>query len=136
MIGTNLNGGIWSAIEPGVGIVAACLPTMGPILRKTFSVHSVRQSLKTLTTTLRFSKRTNSSDPEKNPSFDSTSTMRGSGRNNSSVRKTSRTRSNAYRSEGNIVSSKPVTTVSMIDLPQVPMLPHSGHSQPSETNVL
>ncbi|KAL9640523.1 MAG: hypothetical protein Q9204_000670 [Flavoplaca sp. TL-2023a] len=33
---TSVNASIWSVIEPGVGIICASLPSMGPILRKAF----------------------------------------------------------------------------------------------------
>ncbi|KAI4180119.1 MAG: hypothetical protein L6R41_007439 [Letrouitia leprolyta] len=29
----NVNAGIWSAVEPSIGVVSACLPIMGPLLR-------------------------------------------------------------------------------------------------------
>ncbi|KAL8880636.1 MAG: hypothetical protein Q9198_001995, partial [Flavoplaca austrocitrina] len=36
---TSVNASIWSVIEPGVGIICASLPSMGPILRKAFPLH-------------------------------------------------------------------------------------------------
>ncbi|KAL8756077.1 MAG: hypothetical protein Q9184_004616 [Pyrenodesmia sp. 2 TL-2023] len=37
---TAVNASIWSIIEPGVGIICASLPSMGPILRKAFPIDS------------------------------------------------------------------------------------------------
>ncbi len=40
--GTSVSASIWSVIEPGVGIICASLPSMGPILRKAFPLGSSR----------------------------------------------------------------------------------------------
>ncbi|KAI4094204.1 MAG: hypothetical protein LQ339_007547 [Xanthoria mediterranea] len=39
---TSVSASIWSVIEPGVGIICASLPSMGPILRKAFPLGSSR----------------------------------------------------------------------------------------------
>ncbi|KAL8655068.1 MAG: hypothetical protein Q9210_001129 [Variospora velana] len=39
---TAVDASIWSIIEPGVGIICASLPSMGPILRKAFPVESLQ----------------------------------------------------------------------------------------------
>ena len=43
-IGDAVNGGIFSIIEPGVGIICASLSSLGPILRKTFPLRSLNRS--------------------------------------------------------------------------------------------
>ncbi|KAL9001914.1 MAG: hypothetical protein Q9188_005129 [Gyalolechia gomerana] len=40
---TALDAGIWSIIEPGVGIISASLPSLGPILRKVFTLRSLNR---------------------------------------------------------------------------------------------
>ncbi|KAL8750904.1 MAG: hypothetical protein Q9199_006777 [Rusavskia elegans] len=40
---TSVNASIWSVIEPGVGIICASLPSMGPILRKAFPLKSLNR---------------------------------------------------------------------------------------------
>lgn len=37
MIGNYVNAGIWTATEPSMGVVSACLPSMRPLFKKIFS---------------------------------------------------------------------------------------------------
>ncbi|KAL8952372.1 MAG: hypothetical protein Q9222_001708 [Ikaeria aurantiellina] len=81
---TAVDAGFWSVIEPGVGIVCACLPLMGPILRRMFPLPSLNRSggdarkisVPLVATT---SGTTQHSNPEKcQPSVSSTERMNGS----------------------------------------------------------
>ncbi|KAL8907698.1 MAG: hypothetical protein Q9207_001267 [Kuettlingeria erythrocarpa] len=58
--GTAVNASIWSVIEPGVGIICASLPSMGPILRKAFPIDNGLKPRKI--SLLTFTKNTD--DPE------------------------------------------------------------------------
>ncbi|KAL8921956.1 MAG: hypothetical protein Q9208_005410 [Pyrenodesmia sp. 3 TL-2023] len=59
---TAVNASIWSIIEPGVGIICASLPSMGPILRKAFPIDSQKpRDIPLLSSTK------NAGDPEKCP---------------------------------------------------------------------
>lgn len=125
---TNLNGGIWSVIEAGVGIVAACLPTMGAILRKGCSMRRVRQTFKTYTASIRSSKKASKSDLEKAHSTDHSLSTHNSGLTDCSVHKPSVEGSSMYKSKESFMLGKAADVVDMIDLQHTPPLPHIAES--------
>ena len=127
---TNVNGGIWSVIEPGVGIVAACLPTMGAILRKTFSLQSIRQTFVALATSVRFSNKTDKSDLEKAHSAGPSFPTHDSSITDSSTREPSSVGYSMHESNASLGSTKVAVTVDMTDLPNVPPLPRTIRSLP------
>ena len=127
---TNVNGGIWSVIEPGVGIVGACLPTMGAILRKACSLQSVRQTFMALTTSVRFSNKAGRSDLEKGHSAGSSVPTHNSSITDRSIRKASSAGYSMHESNASLGSGKAAVTVDMTDLPSIPQLSRTTHSLP------
>ncbi|KAI4184937.1 MAG: hypothetical protein L6R41_004429 [Letrouitia leprolyta] len=67
--GTALDAGYWSIIEPGVGIISASLPSLGPILRKAFPLQSLNRFGEPRTVSSFFSSENSRGSVSKKPCF-------------------------------------------------------------------
>ncbi|KAI4268066.1 MAG: hypothetical protein L6R38_007976 [Xanthoria sp. 2 TBL-2021] len=96
---TSVNASIWSVIEPGVGIICASLPSMGPILRKAFPLQSLNREPRNISLHSSQMAGSTAEDPEKQQTSGSSSEVLN---NNDAGQRSSTTVNSTLRNQSRV----------------------------------